>query len=95
MTTYYSLHESELVCEHWIVQKNKHITKLDQNMDIRYHQRLLQRMFGFGDIVLKNQYTEWETVLKNIWNAEYYVQLIKQQCYQSNKIQKNILTAKI
>ena len=64
-------------------------------MDIRYRQRLLQRMFGFGDIVLKNQYTEWETVLKNIWNAEYYVQLIKQQCYQSNKIQKNVLTATI
>lgn len=92
LTTFYSLHEAELICENWIVNKIRNITKLDQNTDISYSQNVLQRLCWFGNIMLKNQYTEWKTILKNISNAEYYIDLIKQQCYQSDKKQNNIPT---
>ena len=91
LTTYYSLHSSELVCERWIISKNKYITKLDQNTDLTYQQSWFQRIFGYWDIILKNQFSDNKTILKNIPNTQYYVELIKNQCFSSEKKQNIVL----
>lgn len=87
LTTYYSLHESELVCKDWIISNSKYITKLDQNTDLTYHQSWFQRMCWYWDIELTNQFTHHKTLLKNIPNTEYYVDMIRNQCYASTKTQ--------
>jgi len=91
LTTYYSLHASELVCEHGIISKNKYITKLDQNTDLTYQQSWFQRICWYWDIILKNQFTDGKTLLRNIPNTQYYIELIKDQCFSSDKIQENNL----